>query len=287
MNSNQVKKKVCAVWIIVLLIISAGAQAQSKVPPFETVNIEPLHLAITYHKTTNLVFPYAVKSVDRGSRDVLVQKAKGVENILQVKAGLEDFEETNLTVITADGQLYSFLLDYSREPITINLEVGKYRQLNKPVARFSDAGDNEAIVGDVAEQVAVKKTSIRKIKDRRYEMGLRLTGLYIQEDVLYFQLEMENNSNIHYDIEQFRMYIRDKRKAKRTASQELEQLPLQVTGNTKVIRGQSLQTVVFAVPKFTIPDKKYLSIELMERNGGRHLGLKVNNKAIVKALPVK
>lgn len=287
MNSKQVKKKICGVWMIALLIISAGAQAQSMVPPFETVNIEPLHLAITYHKTTHLVFPYAVKSVDRGSRDVLVQKAKGVENILQVKAGTKGFEETNLTVITADGQLYSFLLDYSREPITINLEVGKYRQLNTPVARFSDAGDNEAIVRDVAEQVAVKKTSIRKIKDRRYEMGLRLTGLYIQEDVLYFQLELENNSNIHYDIEQFRMYIRDKKKAKRTASQELEQLPLRVTGNAKVIRGKSLQTVVFTVPKFTIPDKKYLSIELLERNGGRHLGLKVNNKAIVKALPVK
>jgi hypothetical protein len=40
---------------------------------------------------------------------------------------------------------------------------------------------------------------------------------------------------------------------------------------------------VYAVPKFTIPDKKYLAIELMEKNGGRHLKVKVHNKKIVRA----
>src|SRR3546814_18758334 len=69
--------------------------------------IEPGYLSVSYDKTTNLVFPYNIKSVDRGTRDVLVQKARNVENVLQVKAGHEAFTETNLTVITADGHLYS------------------------------------------------------------------------------------------------------------------------------------------------------------------------------------
>lgn len=46
-----------------------------------------------------------LKSVDRGSKDVLAQKAKGVESILQVKAAKTNFDETNLTVINADGKL--------------------------------------------------------------------------------------------------------------------------------------------------------------------------------------
>src|SRR5687768_2136525 len=73
-------------------------------------------MGITYAKTTNLIFPYAIKSVDRGSPDVLAQMAKGVDNILLVKAGSKNFPETNLTVITTDGKLYSFLVGYTSQP---------------------------------------------------------------------------------------------------------------------------------------------------------------------------
>jgi hypothetical protein len=41
--------------------------------------------------------------------------------------------------------------------------------------------------------------------------------------------------------------------------------------------------VVFALNKFTIPDAKYLAIEMGEKNGGRNLLLKVNNRKILKA----
>jgi len=54
-------------------------------------------------KTTNIIFPYSIVSVDIGSRDVLAQKAKGVENILQIKAARDSFPQTNISIITADG----------------------------------------------------------------------------------------------------------------------------------------------------------------------------------------
>ncbi|MBN8788977.1 MAG: DUF4138 domain-containing protein, partial [Terrimonas sp.] len=37
------------------------------------------------------------------------------------------------------------------------------------------------------------------------------------------------------------------------------------------------------VPKFTIPDKKKCIIQLMEKNGGRNISLKINNSRIIKA----
>src|SRR3954470_1354464 len=95
--------------------------SQSSIGEFLPTIIEPYPLKITLNKTTNLIFPYAIKSVDRGSADVLAQKAKGVENILLVKAARENFPETNLSVITADGKLYSFVLNYISNPPAINL----------------------------------------------------------------------------------------------------------------------------------------------------------------------
>jgi hypothetical protein len=47
--------------------------------------------------------------------------------------------------------------------------------------------------------------------------------------------------------------------------------------------GQSEHVFVFALPKFTIPDNKFLEIQIMEKNGGRNLELKIHNKTIIKA----
>src|SRR5688500_828142 len=83
----------------------------------------PQALEIAYNKTTSLVFPAIIKSVDRGSRDLLAQKAKGVENILQLKAARHGFPNTNLTVITSDGKLHEFTVAYSKAPGSLVISV--------------------------------------------------------------------------------------------------------------------------------------------------------------------
>lgn len=112
---------------------------------------------------------------------------------------------------------------------------------------------------------------------------MKLNGLFIHDNIMYLRVSISNKTNINYDIDQLRFYIRDQKKAKRTATQELEINPLYIKGDTSVIAGETERVFVYAVPKFTIPDKKYLTIELMEKNGGRHLKIKVRNKTIVLA----
>jgi len=243
--------------------------------------IEPEYLAVAYHKTTNLVFPYNIKSVDRGSRDVLVQKAKNVENVLQVKAGHEDFEQTNLTVITADGHLYSFLVGYSDKP-DLNVVMDVPRPDIRTGICFTEKEDNESAVTDAAERVARKKHFLSK-KDSDFDITLELGGIYVVDGLMYFQLQLKNDSHIGYDIGQLRFFIRDKRKAKRTASQELELEPLFIQGNVTSIDGESTQQVVVVLEKFTIPDKKYLAIQMMEAGGGRHLELREGNRTLIKS----
>ncbi len=277
-------KKISAVMVtgIFLVLTSINTFSQEAIPGNVSA-IEPFHLAISFYKTTSLIFPYAIKSVDRGSRDVLVQKAKGVENILQVKAAKSNFKETNLTVITADGKFYSWILNYMENTSFINILIGANADNNKSNAFFSPGGTNEANIEDNAKIVANEKRSIHSISDKKYKMRLQLNGLYIKDEVMYCKILLENNSNINYDIEMLRFYINDERKTKRTASQQIELHPLHVYGDTSVIYGQSKQVFVFALPKFTIPDKKYLFIQIMEKNGGRHLQLRVHNRTIVKA----
>jgi len=276
------KKKSMVMIAGVFLVLTSIKGFSQSLTATEAMVIKPYPLTITFYKTTNVIFPFAIKSVDRGSADILAQKAKGVENILELKAAKENFKETNLTVITADGKFYSYVVNYSDSPSVLNIQFSKDGSKDEANSFFS-SGMNEANIQTNAEKIAGEKRTIHKVKDKKYGMKLQLQGLYIKEDVIYYQMKLQNRSNISYDIDQFRFFIRDEKKLKRTASQELEMKPLYVYGDTASVGGQSEGMFVFALPKFIIPDNKFLDVQLIEKNGDRNLDLKIHNKTIIKA----
>jgi len=256
---SEVRQSISFFLLLSLFIFSNPLFAQT-----DTAVITKLF--VSSNKTTSLVFPQIIKSVDRGSKDFLVQKVNGVENVLQVRAAKENFNETNMTVITADGKLYPFVVQYAVEPPHLSVQLGNSLSL--------------------FEKIANQNRTVRGIRDQKYEMSLRLKGLYIEKDILYYQLEIENLSNVTYDIDMLRFYIRDKKLSRRTATQELDQVPLYIYGNAAAVPGMSNQTIIVAIPKFTIPDKKLSVVQLTEKNGGRNLRLQISNRKIVRARPI-
>jgi len=256
--------------ILALLILRVDAQKTE----------EPTQLAITFNKTTSLVFSSVIKSVDRGSRDVLAQKAKGVENVLQIKAAREGFPETNLTVITADGIIHEFTVNYSKEP---GKQVVSLEESDEEVQLIFESEMTEADFANRSKRIVQSKRSIRWIKDDNDKVSLSLTGIYIRENIAFYNFRVVNHSNINYDVDYVRFFIRDKTKVKRTASKELEQEPIYSYGNANSIKGNSTEPIVYALEKFTIPDAKRLVIEMYEHHGGRHLKLHIKNKIIVNA----
>lgn len=270
---------------IFFLFIGKESFSQNSYGKLQTTIIEAYPIHITTTKTTNLIFPYAIKSVDRGSADVLAQKAKGVENILLVKAGRQNFSETNLSVITADGKLYSFILDYINNPTAINISFSS-DTINAQASGSLKPVYNEGAIQTDAERILKEKKKIRGVRDYRYEVRFALQGIYIKNDVIFFKVEVANNSHINYDVDMLRFFITDEKKSKRTATQEIEIQPRYVKGDTSTIKGYSKNVIVFALAKFTIPEKKYLSVQLMERNGGRNLQLSIRNRTIMKARPL-
>lgn len=273
-------KKFNVMVMVYVLLFTVGSSAQ-QISKNILSEITPDSLKIGYSKTTNIVFPYAIKSVDRGSEDVLVQKGKGFENILQIKAAKQEFVPTNLTVVTADGKLYSFLLSYDEQNPQLNLSVNTTEPLKQHVL-FSTGSGNEQELQLYSKLALYDKCRIRGEKESEYGIKLHLNGIFIQNDVMYYRIVVVNHSKIKYDIDQFRFFIRDSKKVKRTASQEIEIVPLHILNNYEQIDEESENTFVFAVPKFTIPEKKYLAIQLMEKNGGRHLTIQVKNKKLVQ-----
>jgi len=255
-----------------------------------TVNSQPLiesqNVEVTFNKTSSIVFPAMITSVDRGSRDVLAQKAKGVQNVLQLKAGRLNFKDTNLTVITADGKLHHFLVRYADHPSSFTIQIretivpGTNEGLS-PLLFQTEMTSSE--METAAELVLDKPAQFRLCSTSQYDMKLSLQGIYIQDNIMFYHLRITNKSNIPFDTEMLRFYIKDRQKVKRTASQEVAEVPLYQHGNMAEVDGGVAEDVVVALRKFTIPDAKVLVIEWMERNGGRHLQLAVKNKKIINA----
>ena len=277
-------KNIQLILIAALALISTLDLTAQAIFKNTSQSIPASELQISDQMTTNLIFPCAIKSVDRGNRNILIQKASAIENILQVKAENSKLQNSNLTVITEDGSFYSFAVEYQEVPRNLNLKIQKAG--NSDLADFRNQIQAESELEETAGKVATKNRSMPALRQRRFLTGIALTGIYIEKDLLYFQLRLENQTNIPYDIEQFRLFILDNRQSKRSASQELEQSPLFVYGNAARIPAQSTQTLVVVLPKFTFPDQKHLKIELMEENGGRHLQIKVKNRHLMNAMQV-
>ena len=246
-------------------------------------NIQLHEIEIAFHKTSSLIFPAVIKSVDRGSRDLIAQKAKEVENVLQLKAGRENFPETNLTVITADGMLHQFTVNYAKNPETLSMRVMANTDLTNQESIIFQSDLTESNLERYAQDIIEREDSRSITKQKEYKITLALNGIYICDNTMFFHFRMSNHSNINYDVDFLRLFIEDKQKMKRTASQELDIRPMYTYGNDKLIPANSEHDVVYALNKFTIPDAKNLMIEMFEQNGGRHLTLSVKNKQIVNA----
>lgn len=248
--------------------------------------IEPYALQVGYDKTTILIFPAAISQggIDRGSGGIIAKTVPGVDNILKVKANIKGFAETNLTVITVDGKVYPFTINYSDDPPDAPIDMSKQQEQEKSLASFLDRKLNAEQINDLCKEVANKEKFLHQIT-KSFKIKLQLEGIYIMEDVMFYQFRLKNKSAIDYTIDFSRFYIRDKKRVKRTAQQEKEILPLQIyyENSTTQTAGKTSQTIVVAFSKFTIADHKNFVIQLFEKQGDRNLELKINGDNIVKA----
>ena len=243
-------------------------------------------LELAFHKTTSLVFPYAIQSVDRGSGDILAQAPPHSGNVLQVKAARPGFQETNLTVITADGRLYSFTVSYADNPITTLLRLSP-SPLHTTSVFFTGAALNQRQLENAAAQLAEDERFLYGVKDKAGGAKAKLEGIYIRGSTLFYRVVLTNASPVPYDLDFTRFTLRDRKQAKRTAAQEEELVPLYAYGkeDMKVEAGHR-KVLVLALEKHNLNRHKELVLDLFEKNGGRHLRLKVRDRDILQACPL-
>ena len=280
-------------FLIVVVLVGAGmvkgAIVRAQVgPSFVLAGLTAQKVPVTEHKMTNLVFPVAIRTGIKVSRDVLVQKVKGVENVIELKAARPHFAPTNLSVFGLDGRLYSFELEYVDSPPVLNFAViptvaGYAPSLYpaKSLLLLTGLPVDQAALAEDAGMLA-KRRGFLHASTRHEKIRLQVEGIYLKDSLLWFTVRINNTAQVPYYPEYIRLFTQDRIKTKRTAIQQAAMEPVYEEVPDK-IQGKSAKRLALGYSLFTVPRDKKLWLEVAEQSGGRLLKLPIGYKTILKA----
>ena len=198
-----------------------------------------------------------------------------------------------MSVITEDGNFYTFNVKYADEPLLLNVEMCDFIHDGESVNRPNNAmeiylqelaGESPRLVRLIMKSVYRQdKRKVKHIGSKRFGVQYLLKGLYAHGELLYFHTEVKNATHVPFDVDFVTFKIVDKKIVKRTAMQEQIILPLRAQNYATLVPGKKSERTVFTMAKFTIPDDKCLVVELNEKNGGRHQSFVIENEDLVRA----
>lgn len=146
----------------------------------------------------------------------------------------------------------------------------------------------EAKHEDVAQRLLKKSGWIRN-RNSAVVRGIEgyVKGVYVGEGKLYVLLEIDNRTNINYDVESISFITSPIQvKNRQIESEEKVFTPIYAIQPQNIAK-KSSQRLVYVFDKFTIADNKNLLFIMTEMDGERTLSLDIKPKYIVGAEYVK
>jgi len=233
-------------------------------------------------KTVSLFFPDPIRQGITGSANFAFSYNRDREQyfgLLQATPG----EESNLLVVTNNGTIYSFLLQYSPELEKLNYFIPVTESIGNERTGSSQL-PNQEVLAPIQDSLTVTlktpdfhKLCTQLLRNPRpfdqimYREGITLQmtkSIYYANEV-YVVLEIQNLSEIDYEIDSLDLYKINGNNNRKASYQELPIDPIFQFNFPEVVRkGETIQFVL-VYPKFTLGNRERVLIKLRELNGGR------------------
>ena len=278
-----------------LSLLSAPAMAQlAFVLPTTNSMIRPAYsIQVSNTMTTHIIFPYDIRYADLGSKEIAGEAIEKAGNVFRLKAlNANMFLQTNLTVVTSDGRLFSFLISYKSNPDAVTYDLTK-QLLDGDVSKSAKvaAGSQARLTDNLNRQGELAMHSRRKIRHIGFKaqgMDLYLRNILYKDDVMYVVLGMENDSKLDYDIDYLRTYVMQMKKVgESSATQDVPVEPIKVFDASEgVIPRHDKLTKVIAIERLTLEKDRRLVVQVGEESGGRQLTIQIGPEELATARPL-
>jgi len=240
---------------------------------------QEVNTLVNMNNLYHIVFPNPIKYIDYGADWIEAKPIDNIQNIVRVETFEEIHEPTNISVIDTKDNFYTFSVAYNENATNFNLVVGNPEQT--ALLAKEDLSDNSKEI--ILEKLKQHGRNIKNLGVKQNSVLFTIQNVFVLDNKLIFRFNFENLSHVKYDIDYIKFYVIDKKQTKESALQEVEYNPLFLDNFKNVIEGKQNNTYSVCFEKFTIPDKKYFIIEINEKNGGRHIRYKIDNRVIENA----
>ena len=260
-------------WAMVACVLMAAGQSAG----FGVEGISSVVIPVTVGKMTNLVFPEAVQVGVKVSMDIMAQKVKGVENVIELKAARRDFPATNLSVYGKDGRLYSFVLRYVADTPVLNFRV--VAGSSATAVMLAGLPVSLGVLRADAYVLAGRRRFLRVVASGD-GLRLRLTGIYLKDSLQWLVMRLKNRSASGFCPGYARVYVQDKQPVQRRAQQDRVLAPV-YDGMPGTVAGASAVQFAVGLRPFSVGKGKRLVVELAGTDG-RTVLLKVKGRVVAK-----
>ena len=258
--------------IILLLILSKSMFAQKTL---DTIYANE-------KKNVALFFPNPIRHGITGADHFVFSYNREKEQyfgLLQATPGTE----SNLLTITSDGQVYSYILKYSNEPLKLNYSIPKnksiwnekplkikLKQVKKPI---EDQVNRIIYFQKFCEYLLKSKHKIIASKYKK-DVKLQLQKMVYNASEVYLVIEVKNNSGIDFEVNYLNVFRTNGNKKRKASFQRLQQKVIYNYKMPLMIKDKQSKRIVYVLPKFVLTNNEKLQIELQELKGSRGLILK-------------
>jgi len=267
-----------------ILLVVVGLSLRAQEPGFHLEGMSSCALPVTGRKMTNVIFPSDIAAGVRVSRDILVQKVRGVENVIELKALRRDFGPTNLAVYGKDGKLYSFTLHYVEDTAVLDYRVVLDGDRILPAIRLTGWPVAPNQLQQDGRVLAVRRGFLHHVA---VADGLKvmLKGVYQRDSLLWLTIELRDRTLFGCSSCSVRIYTESRKKVKRTATQQVDITPAYVDDCGR-LPGLGRRVTAMALQPLMVSGGKRLVIEFSDEVGERRVLLKVKGKVLLRARKV-
>ena len=201
--------------------------------------------------------------------------------------------DSNLLVITTDGNIYSYIISYAENLEDLNHfikatgRIGNEMPNTETGVKAINTVKNESVLNlEKSSNAKIDTTSIEKdcakllqlperkhIVKRKHGLSLGIKNMVYKDDLVYLQMEVKNNSGIDFEIESLEIFKVNGNPKKKSSYQELKMKPVQIYNlPTKVMNG-AIRRFIYVLPKFTFSKDEKILIKLVEAKGSQSICL--------------
>lgn len=252
-----------------------GATAQTTYKEME-------QLTVNEQVTTVIIASEPIRFVDISTD--LVAGDQPINNTVRLKpkkAGHEDGEVLAIVTIVTERYRTQYALLYTTrltEAVTSKeVELSERTAYHNPAVSMSTED-----MYRYARQIWTSPARFRNVSSKKHRMTMRLNNIYSAGDYFFLDFSVDNRTNIHFDIDEVRLKLSDKKVSKATNSQVVELKPELVLEQSRSFLHGYRNVIV--VKKLTFPNDKVLTVELTEKQiSGRTISVNIDYEDVLSA----